>query len=328
MFLIKEIQAAGFFLRVAVIVLLFASEAFCSTIHVNVPGDVEVKGEEVTLGQIAKIRGDDQKMIQRLGEVVIAKAPGPGQTLSLRREDILSMIRRNPDLSLEIYWELPETVTIRSDHVLVSKEKIIQWVTEAILLKINWPKDRVKVHPLSPGQDLLLPRGKITHEIFFPRNGFNQRVVPVGVLFRVDGKICRRIWVNTRIDLYQPVVVAVKPMAKGTIIGPDDVGIELRPMRNSRRPVLTDLNQAAGKRTKRAIHFSQPISADLLEVPPLVTPGKIVRIIAEKDMLRVSTIGQVKGKGGAGDMVRVMNLVSKKIVYGVVVDSKTVKVEF
>jgi len=328
MFRSGALKGISLILGIVAMVHLLGFEAFCSATYVIVPNEVRVKGDKVTLGQIARIRCDDANTTRRLKEIVIADAPGPDKTLTLSREDILRTFKAYPELSREIRWKLPEKVVILSHQVLVKKEKIIQWVTKAVLSKIHWPKDRVKVQFLSQAQDVLLPRGKIAHEIIFPRKGLNQRIVPIQIVFRVDGQIRKRICVNTRIDLYQPVVVAARPMAKGTIIRSHDVRMELGAMSNSQHPMMTDLNQAVGKKTKRAIFFSQPLGANLLEAPPIVSPGKIVRLVAEIGLLRVTTIAKVREKAGAGEAVRVMNLASKKVVYGYVVDHRTVQVEF
>jgi flagella basal body P-ring formation protein FlgA len=66
----------------------------------------------------------------------------------------------------------------------------------------------------------------------------------------------------------------------------------------------------------------------MIETPPLVQRGDIVVMIAETGELKISTQGEARQRGGRGDRIKVMNLDSRKSVYGCVVDRNTVRVDF
>ena len=55
---------------------------------------------------------------------------------------------------------------------------------------------------------------------------------------------------------------------------------------------------------------------------------KEIDIVAENDMLRITSMGRVKNSGAEGDFVTVQNLSSQKDIQAHVVDAGTVKVEF
>jgi len=92
--------------------------------------------------------------------------------------------------------------------------------------------------------------------------------------------------------------------------------------------VITDFEEVLGKRTRRAIGAKTILRADLIELPPLVNRGDMVVIIAESEGLRITARGQVKKKGRLGERIPVINFDSKKVLYALVIDSSTVKVEF
>jgi len=324
----KKTRAICFVFAIIIGVVLFEASAYSGPIHVHLQKEAVVKGEKVTLGQIARIEGKDEGIIDRLREIEIARAPRPGRVLNLNRSYIVSKIRRATDHYDLLRLKVPKRISIKSDCVVLSKEEIRQWVAEEILSKIRWPRDLVKVKGVNGIRDVVLPRGEISREILLPQKGLDQTGRSIKIIFRVDGKIRDALWATTRVVFYRPVVVAARPLDKNVLIGTEDVRISTEPFKRSTETFLTNLDQAIGKVTMRAIALGQPLTTRLLESPALVKPRGIVRLVAEKGLLRVTTIGLVKDKGGRGDIVRVTNLTSKRLVYGRVVDSRTVQVEF
>ncbi len=64
-----------------------------------------------------------------------------------------------------------------------------------------------------------------------------------------------------------------------------------------------------------------PIRGDQLEIAPLVRRGDRVTITVRSKGLQIVTSGKAKQDGQLGEMIRVMNLESKKNVYAEVVNA-------
>ncbi len=309
-------------------VIFLVAPVYSGGIDVYLRKEATVMGEKVTLGQIARIEGKDKGLIRRLREIEIARAPKPGRVRNLSRAYILSKIRQATDRDDLLRLKVPKRVSIKTASVVFGKEEINRWVTEELLSRIRWPKDLVKVRDIKGIRDVVLPKGEISREILLPQKGLGQRGGSVRIIFRVNGKIKDSLWTTVKLVLYRPIVVAARPLDKNVLIGPEDCRIQMEPFQRSTKTFLTGLDQAVGKVTKRAIALGEPLTTSLLQSPILVKPRGIVRLVAEKGLLRITTIGQVKDKGGRGDVVRVMNLSSKRLVYGRVIDSRTILIEF
>ncbi len=65
-----------------------------------------------------------------------------------------------------------------------------------------------------------------------------------------------------------------------------------------------------------------------VEVPFAVKRGQLVRIVAEKNGIYVETTGRALQNGRVGDIIRVKNIYSKKVIEGKVKDDETVVVDF
>jgi flagella basal body P-ring formation protein FlgA len=66
----------------------------------------------------------------------------------------------------------------------------------------------------------------------------------------------------------------------------------------------------------------------MVEVPPLVKKGDRVTLLVENDHFKITSIGEVKEEGRAGDRIKVTNMSSKREVYGKVLDGHTLLVDF
>ena len=65
-----------------------------------------------------------------------------------------------------------------------------------------------------------------------------------------------------------------------------------------------------------------------LKKPALVNRGDKILILAEKNGMKITTPGILKEDGYEDGMVQVLNIESKKLIYGRLVDANTVKVSF
>nr|MDJ0884649.1 flagellar basal body P-ring formation chaperone FlgA [Desulfobacterales bacterium] len=176
--------------------------------------------------------------------------------------------------------------------------------------------------------DILLPKGKISHEVHVQHQSAPSRLLPVTLVFAVDGRFERKVAALVGLEVIQNVVVSRKPIPRLKIITPDDV--LLRPMNvvGRRDDVIRAVEDVIGKRARRAIGMNRELHAGMVEWPPVVKKGDRVMIVAESGNLRITTMGEVKSTGKVGEQVRVVNLDSKKTVMAQVLDGRTVRVAF
>ena len=100
-------------------------------------------------------------------------------------------------------------------------------------------------------------------------------------------------------------LVAARVLPAGTILTASDVasspgaGTGLTP------------DQAIGLQLRSAVYAGRPITAAHLTTPTLVSRNQIVTLSYDSAALRIETEGRALGAGGAGDVIRVMNLASR-----------------
>jgi flagella basal body P-ring formation protein FlgA len=92
------------------------------------------------------------------------------------------------------------------------------------------------------------------------------------------------------------------------------------------KPFMEDNGTITGKRTARAIQAGKIISPADLEVKSDVIPGQQIRILCVNDNMKIETSGRAEEKGSIGDIIKVTNATSKKLIYAKIVSADTVEI--
>ena len=122
------------------------------------------------------------------------------------------------------------------------------------------------------------------------------------------------------------VPVPAHPIAKGEVIGRDD--LQMVSMRTDRltRGAVTDIEQILGKAPRRTLRAGEPVRPGDIRRPVVIAKGHTVTLLYRTAFMELTARGRAVENGGQGDVIRVMNIQSKKVVDAVVADANTVLV--
>jgi len=289
---------------------------------------VEIKGSKIYLGEIAQIDGDDGRLVQALNEVVIGKSPLPSRTRLIETQYIKLRLKQDGFNVSALDLRGSQKIQVTRSYVEIRKKEIQEILSDFLngnALKNN-PSARVKT--LGVPQRIILPKGRITYRVLPPKNTTYVGMVPLSIEFSVDGEIQKKVRVNATIEMMVEVVVAKNPLRKHKPLTEDDLELQKMDLADLPADVVTDLQAVLGKRTRRAIGSHTVLRADLIEFPPIIKRGDVVVVIAESNGLRITTLAKAKRKGRMGERIPVENFDSRKIMHALVIDSRTVKIEF
>ncbi len=325
----KRLYHAWFILLAfAAILGLKATPAVAEMTTVRVQEQVEINNNEVLLGQIASIEGNDSQLIQQLKEIVISKAPVAGKTRQYELRHFQKRLEQHGMDMTTVRLQVPRRVLITRSYVEIDKPKIEKIITDYIMQ--NTPRDNgmVRIKAVHVPDKVILPKGRIAYKVKASRRRQLMGNCSLAVDFSVNGHTKKRIWATAQVEVLGTVVVTRKPLGRYKPITEDDIILQTMDLANLPSNVLTDPDAVLGKRTKRAIGVQTPLRADVIELPPLVKRGDLVTIIVESEGLKVTARGLVKKKGRLGERIPVVNVDSKKVLYARVVDPNTVKIDF
>ena len=294
---------------------------------VRVLEQAKVRSKIVRLGEISKIKGEDAQLVEALKSVMLGKAPQPGEIREISGHYIEAKIRQNDIDSTNLMLNLPEKIEVVREAVTVSSREIEEITKQFILKKMPWHPEQVTIS-VPPVKSINLAAGKITHEVASRKKEDYLGATNLSLVFMVNGRVEKKLWVNAHIDVTKKVVVSNNSLRRHYVIKKEDIRLEKMNLAELPANVITNPVEVIGKMTRRVIDPNLPMRINFLEVPPLVKRGDLVTIVAESDTLKITTQGFVTEDGCEGEMVRVINTNSRKDVYARVVDSRTVEIDF
>jgi flagellar basal body P-ring formation protein FlgA len=115
-------------------------------------------------------------------------------------------------------------------------------------------------------------------------------------------------------------------VTRGQLVGQELIDYAVVPANRLGGGIVVDAADLVGQAARRTLHPGRPIrSADLM--PPIVVPkNKLVSMVYEVGALRLTARGRTLTDGGAGAVIKVLNIDSNRTVDALVIDDGTVAV--
>ncbi len=172
---------------------------------------------------------------------------------------------------------------------------------------------RVKVSELD--KRLSLPRCSSALQTF--RNDSMRVTGNTVVGVRCQGRQPWTVFVPVQVDARIGIVVVTRSLPRSASLGASDLKLESRDVAGLPYGYYTQLSQVVGHVLKQQVRPSQALSPALLRRPILVHRGQTVSIVSSLAGVNVSTLGVALGDASLGDLVKVRNTRSKRVVEGV-----------
>ncbi len=205
-----------------------------------------------------------------------------------------------------------------------SADSIRSTVTEFVGQQTNHYGSRVRVKVGRIGPRLRLPRCSEPLGAFQPPGSRILGNTTIGV--RCNGESPWTIYVPAYVQVIQPVAMSTRPLARGEVITDSDIKMVERDLAALKMGYIIDRKQPVGKVLKRSIGSDTIITPRLIELPRLVRRGEQVTIVAESLGIEIRATGEALADGARGDLIKVRNTTSKKVIEAIVSGPGMVKV--
>ncbi len=287
---------------------------------------VVVDGPMITLGDIAKISGDEslyRDLLSELKGIALTESPPANAAITLVGETILATIRDAGIDNESFGYSIPKTVVVKRKGRVVERTEVIQELRELLkthnafdlqVREVDW--EATHVVPVGPS----VTRVDLLGE---PRAG----KLPIRVEVLVHDRPEARFVANATVDDWREVPVLRTNVERGMLIRPEDLQVVRLNLNRQPADVVDDLKQLIGKRAKSRLTAGETIRKSVVDIPPLIPRGKSVSMIYELRGFRATAAGIALEDGQKGDSIRLENSVSKRIIRGIIMSSDEVQVE-
>ncbi|MEK6589358.1 MAG: flagellar basal body P-ring formation chaperone FlgA [Nitrospinota bacterium] len=328
-----EVRKLLFYLLSSVFCLLFLQPlAFglqpFNKVAINVMNTPSVEGDMIHLKDIAEIKGNRGDVINKLKEIVIGFSPPQGES-QIITEDFLRLCIKRAKLGVEdIELNSPPQINVSRKYYEVTPEQLKAMIQDFIEKRKVTDEGRVIIDNLNFDGRVFLSSPDFRYEIGSNSSLSSTGRISLTITFKENERIQKTIHPTMDLKFIMPSVVAIRSIKRGELISDKDIKIEDREVNRDTSQIVSEPENIIGKQAKVDIKKGDFITVNIVEIITVVNLGDAVNIVAESDVLRVTVRGVVKEKGGKGELVKVLNVSSNKIIHAKVVDSHTVKVEF
>lgn len=287
-----------------------------------------VKNKKIKLGDIAKITGNEPKMVQAAKSIILISAPSMDRAIFIGKGLIKRSLSRNGFDLKKVKFIFPNRIIVKNKLNRISEKEIKESIRNYIYNHMPWDKNQVEIAKIDFKGEILLPNGEITQKITSKNHGSFIGKFPIFIEFIVDGKKVRRQKINVQMEVLIPVVLSSINLKRNQIISEKDIYIKKQWVSKNSPKMLTSFNKVIGKRLKKNLQAGEPLFGSFLEIPAVIAKGKKVTILVETKNVRITTQGIAMEAGKQGQVIKVKNIGSNKVVYARVTNNSTVRIDF
>lgn len=177
-----------------------------------------------------------------------------------------------------------------------------------------------------PDPRLRLAACELPLETFLPPGGRLAGNIVVGV--RCSGASPWTVYLSASVRLFHEVVVLNRPLPRGVVLQPGDLRMEARDTTSLHGGYFDAVEQATGMLSRRSLSAGTVLTHNAIEAPRLVQRGQQVVLLARAGGLEVRSAGKALSDGAEGQLIKVRNTRSSRVVEALVTAPGTAVVQF
>lgn len=262
----------------------------------------------ITLGDLFTGIGD-------LAGQEVGPAPEPGRSATYKASHLAAIARAH-----NVDWHPASAASrtvVRRGGEIVGEDEVVELLRREFRqqgaigrIKIRLNRMRNKILRPRPGQSLQID------DLAFESDGG-----PFSAYIRSDisDSTTRRELLRGRVDFVARVPVPSRSIRKGQIISRSDIKLTELSLRKLGSDVIENIDQIIGQAAKRNLRQNQPIKASELRAPIMIPKGTMVTVSLKANGISLSGTGRALEDGSQGEVIRVLNLQSKRTLEASVV---------
>lgn len=183
---------------------------------------------------------------------------------------------------------------------------------------------RHEINLLRPLADVSLPNGIINIQVSVPAVNYIG-VTPVRARISVGGKMYRDVNFVVAVRIFDYAIIANHDLRIEVPVSESDFRIAEISV-DGRSDYVKDIQEVKGLVPQRIVRAGSPVSISYFRQPVVLSSGNPVRIIVHYKGIEASAKGIAMTRGRIGEIIKVKNEASEKILSARVIDSATVEV--
>ncbi|MGD0078293.1 MAG: flagellar basal body P-ring formation chaperone FlgA [Sedimentisphaerales bacterium] len=321
-------RLTGFAMTLLLIQIAAAGQAPPCNLAINLPAEVTIEDENVTLGRIAEIKGDAgaPALAAQAGKIGLGRITLPDQTLTIDRTMILSRLMCTDGINqCKPEFSGAEKVKVSRRSQTIEGESFVE--SARSFLKKSVKDDSIaKWEPTRAPADLILAGEPKDIELvphLVSRNANGQANLEISVIADGDAVASRQVSFRPNFNIRQAVTTT--DVKKGTAFTANNIRIE-KALSDEAQPA--DWTEPTGLVAARNLPAGTVLNPGMAKSPQpkiVIERNQTVVIRIDSAGLIVTAMGKAIQPGGAGDCIKVRNVDSQRVITTKVNEDGTVE---
>lgn len=303
------------------LILLLSTQAWARP-EISIPSSVEVSQRPVLrLSDIAVVKGGTEALLAQMDALVL-RDDARELLLSQQFEskEILGKLKeameQNEDFkALNPAFKVPSVVKVSFATTPISKQEVQRKITNYLTARCGDCEYSISIQsvptPANRQWDLDLTQ-------LSSKGGF---LLPVR-----DGENRQLKWISGTIRVSRLTPVTTKMISQGERVNAQDLQMSMMDVTFAKDSPLR-VEDAQGQLAARTLPVGTPVWASDLKREPAAKRGQIVKAVIGDDSFEITVNMQAEDNGFVGDLIKVKNLETQKILSAQVTDKGVVKLQ-
>jgi flagella basal body P-ring formation protein FlgA len=320
----------NFLMPLPIAMLFTLHAAMGERVNIDLRDKVILPEKQITLEDIAHVSCNDPSLLEKINGILIGNTPWPGNVRKIERDTINArLMDEGIDLN-EITYGSSTSSLVSVESITISGEYILKKAKEYLQSKLFQPEREIIIESDRPPRDKLLPANEGTIHLEVSQIDAHKDRGNVQLIVRIfiNDKEYLKVPVFLNIRVYEDVVASSKKIDRNDILNMNNLTIKRTETTKLAGLTFSHVEDLIGKRAIRPILPNTPITAEIVDNPPAIKKGDLIKILIQTRNLHLVTKGVAKEDGYVGKIIRIKNIDSNKELYGRVEDSTSVKIVF
>ncbi len=314
----------------AFVMFLCICTASANQVEINIKDEVILKEKIVTISDVSAVTGENVELVKKISDIKVGRTPWPNKFRKISM-DLLKMRLKNSNINLSgIVFNGARAVTISVESTKITGPEIAQKAREYLLsvLQVMDRETTIELRRMPADQWVPRRRDEIILDVSLVDSNKDRGNIELIVSARSNITPLFKVSVIFKVRVFENVVIAKGKIGRHQRLTRDDIFLGKREITEIHNLSFSSVDDLTGKVAVRTILPNAIITENIVETPPTVQKGSVVKLYIEANNFSIVTKGLAQEAGRTGEVIKVKNLDSKKVLYGKVVDPERVQIIF
>lgn len=299
-------------------------------IEINLMNNVILENKTITFRDISTVTGDDVKLVNRINDIEIGKTPWANSVRMINKDFMKIRLNASNVNVSDVNFTNGKSVTVSVESTKITGLEISQKAKEYLLsvLPVDDREATVELARLPGNQWIPSRRDKINFNVSLVDTSKDRGKIELIVTASSNGMRYFKIPVHFNVRVFEYVAITKRKIARNQRLNKGNVFMARRETTKIRGLAFSSREDLTGKIATVSIRPYTILTEDMVEMPPTIKQGSVVKLFITSSGFRIVTKGLAQQTGYTGEVIKVKNLDSKKILYGEIIDSNRVQITF